>query len=131
MKLWVLENFEKFNKRFEIKFIMIDFLFVEMNDFICLYFLSNLLKILVIGGLVWKNVDYLKMLIMLEMVKFVVREIYFIKVIIFDIYENEFFVKVLVDLYVVWKLLRLICVVKFGEKYYVFDNELLWVVKEI
>lgn len=130
-KLWVLKNFEKFNKRPEIKFIMTDPPFAEMNDSICSHSLSNSLKTSAIGGSVWKNVDYLKTLTTLETVKSVVSEIYFTMATISDTYENESLAKVLADSYAAWKLPRLIRVVKFGGKYYALDNELLWVVKEI
>lgn len=84
-----------------------------------------------IGGSVSKNIDYLKKLPTLKMVKSSVSDIYFTKTIIPDTYENKSIAKVLADSYAAMVLPRLIRVVKFEGKYYSLDNEILWVVKEM
>lgn len=84
-----------------------------------------------IGGSVWKNIDYLKKLPTLEVVKSSIRDIYFTKTTIPDNYENESLAKVLADSYAAWELPSVIRVVKFGEKYYALDNEILLIIKEM
>lgn len=97
-----------------------------------MYFLRDLLEFginICIGGLYWKNIDFLKKLLIIEIIKLFISDIYFIWIIIFDFYENEFIVKVLVYFYVMMIILYFLWVVKYGGKYYVFDNEILWVLK--
>lgn len=97
-----------------------------------MYFLRDLLEFginICIGGLYWKNIDFLKKLLIIEIIKLFISDIYFIWIIIFDFYVNEFIVKVLVYLYVMMIVLYVLRVVKYKGKYYVFDNEILWVLK--
>lgn len=103
-----------------------------MYEDLVVYFLRDLLefgKNICIGGLYWKNIDFLKKLLIIEIIELFISDIYFIWIIIFDFYENEFIVKVLVDFYVMMIILYFLWVVKYGGKYYVFDNEILWVLK--
>lgn len=65
------------------------------------------------------------------MVKSSIRDIYFTKTTIPDNYENESLAKVLADSYAAWELPSVIRVVKFGEKYYALDNEILLIIKEM
>lgn len=103
-----------------------------MYEDLVVYFLRDLLEFginICIGGLYWKNIDFLKKLLIIEIIKLFISDIYFIWIIIFDFYENEFIVKVLVYLYVMMIILDYLWVVKCEGKYYVFDNEILWVLK--
>lgn len=91
-RLWVLKNLEKFSKSPEIKFTLTDPPFQEIDASNFLHSLRDLLKLrptALIGGSIWKNIDYLKKLSTLEMVKSSVRDIYFTKTIIPDTYENK------------------------------------------
>lgn len=123
-----------FSKNPETKFTRTHFAFEEMNDTVHLNSLNDSLKFApnsFIGGSVWKNIDYLKRLPFLEKAKLPVSDIYFTKGTIPDTYENKSIAKVLADSYAAMKIPRSIRVVKFGEKYYALDNEILWVVKEM
>lgn len=130
-QLWVLKNLEKFSKSPEIKFTFTEPPFKEMS---ATHTLRDSLKLgpsALIGGSVWKNIDYLKKLPTFEVVKSSVRDIYFTKTTIPDTYENESLAKVLADSYASLTLPRCIRVVKFGEKYYALDNEILLITKKI
>lgn len=76
---------------------------------------------------------YLKKLPTFEVVKSSVRDIYFtnLKTTLPDTYENKSLAKVLAFSYASWTLPRFIRVVKFGEKYYALDNEILLIIKKI
>lgn len=129
--MWVFRSLEKFGKSFKIVFKIEKIFFEDFED-IVVCFLRDLLEFginICIGGLYWKNIDYLKKLLIIEIIDLFISDIYFICIIIFDFYENEFIVKVLVDFYVMMIILYCLRVVKYGGKYYVFDNEILWVLK--
>lgn len=105
-----------------------------MYEDLVVYFLRDLLEFginICIGGLYWKNIDYLKKLLILEVVELFIIDICFIWIIICDFYVNKFIVKVLVYLYVMMIILDYLWVVKCEGKYYVFDNEILWVLKGV
>lgn len=134
MKLWTLKTLKMFSKNPETKFTRTHFPFEETNDTIHSNCFNDSLKFmptLLIGGSIWKNIDYLKRLPTLEIVKLSVSDIYFTKGTIPDAYENKSIARLLADSYAAMKLPRVIRVVKFGEKCNALDNEILWVVKEM
>lgn len=78
--LWALKNLEKFRKSPEIEFTMTDPPFQEMNESTFLHSHRDSFRLrpnALIGGSVWKNIDFLKELPTIEIVNLPVSDIFF------------------------------------------------------
>lgn len=132
-RLWALKNLEKFGKSPEIEIVITDPQLQELNRSSFLHSVSNSLKLrptALIGGSVWKNMDYLRKLPTLETVRSSVSDIFFTKATISDTYKNKSLAKELADSCAAMTLPHNIRVLKFERKYYALDNEILWIAKE-
>lgn len=133
-RLWALKNLKRFRKSPKIEFSFTHPPFQKMDDSIPFNSFSDSIRLrpnALIGGSVWKNINYLKKLPTLEVVTTPVSDMFFTKETIPDTYENNSIAKVLADSNAAMQLPRLIRVVEFDKKYYALDNEILWIAKEI
>lgn len=130
-KLWVLKNLKKFGRSPRIRRQEQTNPFETYEDSV-VHFLRDSLELgknTRIGGSHWKNIDFLKKLPTIETIELPISDIYFTRTTISDSHENESIAKVLADSYATMTIPHSPRVVKYGEKYYALDTEILWVLK--
>lgn len=127
--LWVLKTLEKFGRSPEIRLTVTDSP-IQKNDY---FFRQSLVFTadLQIGGSAWKDIEFLKNLSTLKSIKTEVDDIYFTRASISDTYENKSIAKVLMECNDTITIPRFPRVVKFKDRYYALDNEILWLSKEV
>ncbi|XP_078322159.1 uncharacterized protein LOC144621957 [Crassostrea virginica] len=127
--LWVLKNLEKFGVSPEIRLTVIDSPSQQNGHFLrkSLVFTPNLQ----IGGTEWKDIEFLKNLRTLKTIETDIDDIYFTRALISDTYENKSIAKILADCNATMIVPERLRVVKFRDRYYALNNEVLWVLKEV
>lgn len=126
--LWVLKNLEKFGVSPEIRLTVIDCPSQQSEHFLqeSLVFTPNLQ----IGGTAWKDIEFLKNLRTLKSIETSVDDIYFTRALISDTFENKSIAKILAECNATLTVPEGPRVVKFRDRYYALNNEILWVLKE-